>query len=448
MSVLSRYYFVFLLAAFVFLGGIYFRAKNLSMKGQRAVIVLFVIFTIAILALEENFLGIASWDTLLFGVFVLAFVFGAFFAVKRFYPKACPLLINITLFLLTLGFIYLQRLNPTLATRQFIFAVVAFLASMLIPLIFRVFKNFEKMEVLFLGICGFMLLMVPMASAIGTFLNIPLTTIDQFGAARWIGIGNLTFQPSEFATLPFLLFLSCAFRIKPTVPKLAFVSIATASIIIFLVLQRNLGGALMYFMVFMVMLYGATGNKLLFAGGFGAMSIASVAAYHIFPHIQVRVATFANPWAYISGIGFQITQSIFAFITWGPFGAGLLRGMPHRIPVVERDIIFSAISEEFGWLFGLLLMGVYILLLFKGLDMAKRATRPIHSMMALAFTTFLAFQAFVSIAGNIGFIPLTGVTLPFVSYGGSSVFVCILMMGILNWINSDTISQLKPCQKS
>jgi cell division protein FtsW (lipid II flippase) len=443
MSVLSRYYFVFLLFCFILLGVAFIRdsarvggfSGGRAIKGQQAITVLFALFAFPMLALEENFAGVASVEALIFAVFVLLFAFAAPLTARKFFKRHCPLLTNIMIFMLVLGFVVLQRLSPALASRQLVFASMGFVASLFIPLVFGIFKNFEKLEKLYMLFCLLLLVLVPLATGLGSLINIPLVTVDQFGAARWIEIAGMTFQPSELAGLIFLLYLSAAFRTKPNLPKLAFTGAAAAAIIAILVFQRNLGGALMFFVVFMVMLYAATGSNFLFAAGLGAMSVASVVSYQIFPHIRVRVAAFNDPWGDISNTGFQITQSLFAIATPGPFGAGLGRGLPNRIPVVERDVIFAAVSEEFGWLFALLLIALYVLMLIRGLDLAKRAKRPLYAIMTLGLATFLAFQAFLSIGGNIKFIPMTGITLPFISYGGSSVVVCILMMGMLNWLN-------------
>jgi len=428
LAVLSRYYFVFLMVCFIIVGYGFLRGFGDRLHTQKAIIVLFAIFAFAIIA--------GTWQGTLYAFFVIALgLFGSFF-LGRVYRNLCPLMTNIVMFKLTLGFIMLWRLDDGLAWRQLAFATLAIAVSLLIPLAFKIFKNFERLEKVYFLICLGLLLLVTMASWLAGFTNIPLVAIDQFGSARWISIAGMSFQPSEFAGLVFLLFVATAFRQKPTLAKLAFASAAVAGIVLVLVMQRNLGGALMFFVVYMVMMYAATGSKVLFLGGFGAMAVASTVAYHIFPHIRVRVAAFIDPWGDVSDGGFQLTQSMFAVATWGPFGSGLLRGLPDRIPVVERDVIFSAISEEFGWIFGLLLLALYILFLIRGLQLARRSTRPLYAMMALGFATFLSFQAFVSIAGNIRFMPMTGVTLPFISYGGTSVFVCILMLGVLNWLNS------------
>jgi cell division protein FtsW (lipid II flippase) len=433
LAVLSRYYFVFLLICFIIVGVAYLRGggrlggERAAGRTQTAVILLFAIFAFAIV--------VDSVEGLIFAGFVLAFAIFASFVARRFYRRLCPLITNIMIFMLVLGFIMLQRLDPGLAMRQLIIAAAGFGVSMLIPLIFKIFKNFEKLEKLYIVLCVGLLGIVSAASLLGNFIDIPLVTEDRFGATNWISVFGITFQPSEFVKPIFVLFLAAAFRDKPRMSKLIFTSAASAALVLILVVQRDLGGALIFFTVFMVMLYASTGSKLLFGAGFGAMAIASVISYQIFPHIRVRVAAFLDPWGDIAVSGFQITQSLFAIGTWGAFGSGLTRGLPERIPVVERDVIFSAISEEFGWIFGLLLIALYGLLLIRGLQLARRAGRPLHALMATGFTIFLVFQAFVSIGGNIRFIPMTGVTLPFISYGGSSVFVSVLMVGVLNWLN-------------
>lgn len=443
-AVLSRYYFVFLLMCFVLLGIYFLRGKaiktaDFSLRGQRAVTVLFAIFAFAILAFDADFTGVTSFPTLGFAGLVLAFAIAAPMVLRIFYRNACPLITNIVIFMLVLGFVMLYRLDAGLAWRQYFIALGGFAVSMFIPMLFRIFYNFERYEKIYAAICLILLGLAPLAGLLAAWTNLPLVAIDQFGATRWVNIAGIQFQPSEFAVIPFLLYLASAFRMKPSVKQLIFTGAATALIILVLVLQRNLGAALMFFVVFMVTMYASTGSWKLFLAGFGAISVASIASYHIFAHIRVRVAAFVDPWGDIANTGFQVTQSLFAISTFGAFGAGLGRGLPERIPVVERDIIFSAVSEEFGWLFGIALIALYVLLLLRGLQIARRSVRPLHALMALAFTTFLVFQAFVSIGGNIRFIPMTGVTLPFISYGGSSVVVCIIMLGVLNWLNAQIV---------
>ncbi|MCL2573642.1 MAG: FtsW/RodA/SpoVE family cell cycle protein [Defluviitaleaceae bacterium] len=403
-------------------------------RGLWAATILFAIFAFAILAFDDIAMSV-DLQTLLFGGFVLLFIIAGPVVAMRVFKRACPIMTHTMFFLLAIGFVAIYRLNPSLASAQFIFAVIGFAVSLLIPAIFRIFSQIEKLEKLFLVLCAGLIGIVFIADILGSIIGIPLVSIDEFGAARWVSIFGISFQPSEIAKPLFVLYLACAFRFKPSIGKLVFIGLASAGMVGILVLQRDLGSALMFFMVFMVIFYTSTGSRPLFLGGFAAFAAASVVAYQLFPHLRIRVAAWLNPWPLMANESFQLTQSLFAIATWGPFGAGLGRGMANWIPVVERDIIFSAIAEEFGWVFGLLFICLYAMILLRGTDMARRAKRPLYALMTLGFTVFITFQAFVSIGGNIRLIPMTGITLPLVSYGGSSVFITIIMLGILNWLN-------------
>jgi len=157
-------------------------------------------------------------------------------------------------------------------------------------------------------------------------------------------------------------------------------------------------------------------------------------AYRLFGHVRIRIAIWQDPWADVHGIGHQVVQSLFAISTWGLLGSGLTLGMPNRIPVVARDMMFAAICEELGSLFGIGIIGVYIMIFYRGAHIALRCKRKYYSLLAVGFTSMMAFQTFLILGGTINLIPLTGVTLPFVSYGGSSVLVSSLMIGIIQWI--------------
>jgi cell division protein FtsW (lipid II flippase) len=187
-------------------------------------------------------------------------------------------------------------------------------------------------------------------------------------------------------------------------------------------------------MSFMVMLYISTGNAFMFFGGMASFSAASVVAYNMFAHVRVRVLAWSDPWSHINLEGYQITQSLFAIGTYGFIGIGLTRVIAINIPDVQTDFIFAAICEEFGGIFAIGLIGVYIMIFYRGSHIALRCEKRYYSLLAAGFTSMLAFQTFVILGGVTKFIPMTGVTLPFISYGGSSIVVSILMMGILQWV--------------
>ena len=292
----------------------------------------------------------------------------------------------------------------------------------LVPLFLKLIPKFEKLEPLYL-ITGLGLLSLPF------FIG-----VQEYGALRSVRIGPANFQPSEIVKFLFVFYLASAFRKNKGIIHVVKLGIVSAVYIGMLVLQTDLGSALIFFMTFMVVMYVSTGSELLFFSGMGAMSLASMLGYNLFGHVRVRVAIWQDPWADVHGTGHQIVQSLFAIGTWGLLGSGLTLGMPRSIPVVARDMMFAAICEELGSLFGIGLIGVYIMIFYRGAHIALRCRRKYYSLLAVGFTAMMAFQTFLILGGTINLIPLTGVTMPFVSYGGSSVLVSSLMIGIVQWI--------------
>ncbi len=266
---------------------------------------------------------------------------------------------------------------------------------------------------------------------------------EENGSLNWIKIKGIGFQPSEIVKFLFLLYIACVFRKPLDFKKLCIVTGFAAFIVLCLVIQKDLGGALIFFVTYMLLLYITTSNILLLASGFGAMALASLLAYKLFGHVRVRVSTWLDPWADAGDTGYQITQSLFAITTWGFLGSGLTRGMPGKIPVVERDFIFAAICDEMGTIFGMGIVCIYMLLFLRGMFIAVRAKRRFYSILSAGIVIMFSFQTFIIIGGVTKLIPLTGVTLPFVSYGGSSVLVSVALMGLLQWANGTPAEKIK-----
>jgi peptidoglycan glycosyltransferase len=195
-----------------------------------------------------------------------------------------------------------------------------------------------------------------------------------------------------------------------------------------------LGGALIFFITYIFMLYAATAKPLYLFSGLVAGSFAAFIAYQLFGHVRVRVMAWQNPFGYIDKEGFQISQSLFAIGTGGWFGMGLNRGLPTDIPVVESDFIFSAISEELGGLFALCIILIYASCFVMFINIALDQEDIFYRLMTIGFSVMFGFQIILSIGGVIKFIPSTGVTLPLISLGGSSVVMTILMFMILQGV--------------
>jgi cell division protein FtsW (lipid II flippase) len=361
-------------------------------------------------------------EALKLGGYGLAILILGFALARFFFKGSCPLMWNGMFMLMDIGLITLARLDPGGVPHQALCMAIGLGATLAVPIVFMIIPKFEKLEFIYL-LAGMTLVVLPFF--IGNRQN---------GSLNWVDIRGFNFQPSEAAKFLYILFLGSVLRKKLNFWGLIYPAVSAALFVLALTLQNDLGGALIFFMAFMIMLYISTGKAWLFAAGMLAASAASYAAFKALSHVQTRVAAWLNPWNDPFDKGHQILQSLFAIGTWGFLGSGLGRGSPGYVPVVKSDLIFAAICEEFGGLYGLALIGVYIMIFYRGLHIALRSQRPYYSLLASGFTSILAIQTFLIIGGNIKFIPLTGVTLPFVSAGGSSAIVCIAMIGILQFI--------------
>lgn len=261
------------------------------------------------------------------------------------------------------------------------------------------------------------------------------------GARNWVTLKKLGvdvgFQPSEFVKILLLWVLLAAFAqkrgFKRMIPALAF---AVAMCLILLIVQRDLGTLLIYFFLTIGMFYAATSNLMLTGIGLAGGCVGAVGAYHLFDHVKTRVDIWINPWSDTQDKGYQIVQALIAISSGGLFGLGLGLGTPRMIPYYHTDFIFAAICEEFGIIFAVGMLALYCFLIMRGLRIALEASTAFHSLMALGATLMLAVQTFVIVGGVTKMIPLTGVTLPFASAGGSSLISCMAMIGILLGVSS------------
>ncbi|MCL2616114.1 MAG: FtsW/RodA/SpoVE family cell cycle protein [Defluviitaleaceae bacterium] len=436
---ISRYVFVAYILIFLAQGALYVSAERRSNSPdvarmaravgvQRVLTLMMLVHAYLIIGhVPETF----SFDgnVLGLGAAALGFLLVAMFATDIVYKGSCRMLWNCVLFLLTVGLIMLQRLSmslpglPHLPQLQLTWFAVGFAAVLVIPLALRVIPRSEMLEFVYLGASA-VLLLIPLAW--GT---------EVYGARRvWEPVEGISFQPSELVKFLFVFYLASVMRVGKSWRQLILPAVATAGLVLLLVLATDLGGALIFFMTFMIMLYISTGNLLLVGSGLASISAASVAAYHMFAHLRRRVIAWQDPFAHIDNEGFQIAHALFAIGTYGLMGAGLTRGTPQRIPVVVSDFIFAAVAEEFGAIFAICLIGVFIIIFYRGCHIALRCANPYYALLAAGFTGMLAFQTFLILGGVTRLIPLTGVTLPFVSYGGSSIVVSVMMIGILQWV--------------
>jgi peptidoglycan glycosyltransferase len=254
---------------------------------------------------------------------------------------------------------------------------------------------------------------------------------ENYGAKNWISIKGIVFQPSEFVKIIYVFFLASFLSKFRDFKHVVIIGIMAAVHVGILVLEKDLGGALLFFITFLFMLFVATGKKRYLLAGFGGGAAASVVAYKMFSHVRIRVMAFIDPWSHIDNEGYQVTQSLFAIGTGGLLGMGFSEGAPEDIPVVASDFIFAAIAEEFGTFFGicLILLEICMFMMFVRISLSMR--KVFYKLVALGLSIEYITQTLLNLGGVTKFLPSTGVTLPLISYGGSSIISTIFMIFIV-----------------
>ena len=335
------------------------------------------------------------------------------------YKQASELVLNNMCMLIAIGFIILTRLSFEKAFRQFIFVCAGMFIGLLIPLVLQNMSLFRKLTWVY-AVLG-----------IGALAVVAVAGQTSYGAKLSISIGGIAIQPSEFVKIIFVMFIASMLYKKQDFHQLMVTSMVSAVFVLALVASRDLGGALLYFFTYLVMIYVATRKFAYFGAGLGLMTIAALVGYKVFSHVQTRVLAWFDPLSVIDNAGYQICQSLFAIGTGGWFGLGLGQGMPNKIPVVSKDFVFAAISEEMGGVFALCLIMVCVSCFFMIMNVAMLLNDNFYRLTAVGLGTLYALQVFLTIGGVIKFIPSTGVTLPLVSYGGSSLLSTMIVFGMI-----------------
>lgn len=353
------------------------------------------------------------------------------FVYKKLYPRMSGLLFDNMLLLLCIGSVLLARLDFNGAVRQFVIVAAALLAALFIPGFIRAMHRIERYGYLYLGIGIVVLLLVFFFAG------------ERLGARIWVKLFGVAMQPFEFVKISFIF--GCAavlLRAKSWRGFLAGTLLAGVHVLI-MAASKDLGGALLFAVVFWILLYSVSGKKRWIFGGIAAAAAAGAAAYRFFYHVQVRVLAWKNPFAVVDNEGYQLAQSLFAIGTGGFFGIGLLEGAPEQIPVVTTDYIFSAVCEELGALFALGLLGIYINCILLLLRMIEKFTEDYYRLVFTGFVTLFTTQVLLNVGGVTRMFPSTGVPLPFVSAGGSSAASMVLMFMLIQGMQ-DRNGEQKP----
>lgn len=402
----------------------------------------FVFVNAAGLSLAENgrlaashFLAPLGW---------LLAMLGAHMALRLRRPQRDPILLPLLALLTGWGLILMDRLAPNFLLRQLVWTVLGtavFLAIAILPPNLGWLRRYRYtwLTAGLLLLAATLLFGVNPAGAIGAdyWLQLPL-------------FNRIFFQPSELLKLLLVIFLASYFdergsllrlsrqhgRFGP-LPYLAPLLLMWGFCMVLLVWQRDLGAATLFFVLFLALLYLATGDGRTVWGGFGLLLIAGVVAYFLFPVVTLRVDAWWDPWPEFNGRAFQIVQSLYAIAAGGVLGQGVGQGFPDYIPVVHSDFAFAAIAEEWGMVGAFTIVACFALLAHRGIRMALLAKRPFRVYLAAGITILFSTQALLIMGGVTKLLPLTGVTLPFVSYGGSSMLISCVMLGLLLYISAE-----------
>ena len=379
---------------------------------------------------------------------LLLLLVSAHIVVRLLAPGSDSTLLPVAAMLNGLGYVVIARLSERLAGLQTTWTLVGIIAFTVTLIVVRRVNDLARFKWSFF-VVGAGLLLLPMVPGLG---------FSSGGARIWVSVGPINFQPGEFAKIALALFFAAylaetrelikngTWRVgrfllpepRDFLPLLG----AWGFSVVLMVGQKDLGSSLLFFTLFIVMVWIATEKAAFMSIGLALFALSATVAYFLFDHVQTRVSIWLDPWQSYRGRGYQIAQSMFALGSGGIGGTGLGLGDPTRIPEAKNDFIFAAIGEELGLFGATAILIAFLLIIGAGLRTAMRAKRDFAKLLAIGLTTIVGVQAFIIIGGVIRVVPLTGITLPFVSYGGSSLVANYVLLALLLRISDNTAKRL------
>jgi peptidoglycan glycosyltransferase len=379
---------------------------------------------------------------------VLAMVFTAHVVVRLVAKGADAFILPTAALLHGLGFVLIARLENRWADLQTIWSLVGVGAFIATLLILERTGDLRRWQWTSLA-AGVGLLLLPMVPGLG---------FTSGGARIWVSVGPVNFQPGEFAKILLAVFFAAYLAERRTLivqserrflglnlpePRhLAPIVVAWGVSVVVMVGQRDLGSSLLFFSLFVVMLWVATEKTGYLVVGLGLFMAGATAAYFMFDHVQSRVSVWLDPWSRYTTRGYQPVRALFALGNGGTLGEGLGQGDPAIVPAAHNDFIFAAVGEELGMVGATAVLAAYIVLVGSGMRIALRAQRDFEKLLAVGLTTLFAVQTFIIVGGVLRVVPLTGVTLPFMSYGGSSLVANYVLIALLVRMSDSTARSL------
>ncbi|MDQ1436488.1 MAG: hypothetical protein QOK43_117 [Acidimicrobiaceae bacterium] len=365
-------------------------------------------------------------------------------ALRRFAPHADSVLLPMAGLLNGIGYVFIARLNRDLAGLQATWTLLGIVAFIATVVVVRQARDLDRYRYTF-ALLGVGLLMMPLLPGVGRTIH---------GARLWVRLGPVNFQPGELAKIALAVFFAAYLvekrellsdfgrgRLLPQPRALAPLLLAWGFSLLVMTAEKDLGSSLLFFALFIGMLWVATDRGAYLALGSVLFAMGSLFAYKSFAHVQERVRIWHDPWKYASNEGYQLVQGLYAMGSGGLAGAGIGLGSPQKIPAAATDFIFAAIGEELGLMGTVALVTAFLVIVGVGLRIALRADQPFEKLLATGLTLILGVQTFIIIGGVTQLVPLTGITLPFVSYGGSSLVANYVLLAMLLRISNDSVER-------
>lgn len=368
------------------------------------------------------------------GLIVCGLITATQVLIRKFYSQGDKFLITFACILSVIGMAVLYRLDVAVATKQLAWFTAGIIVFIVLVVVIPDLRDFGKYKTIFM---------------IGTIVVMPMALLanqEINGATNWVMIGGFGFQPSEFGKIIFVLYLAASLKdyedknnIIEDFKQLWQPALVTMYSLGCLVMQKDLGSALIFFGIALTMLYVSTGKKKYVVICFVLFIMGGFVAYNLFPHVRQRILIWRHPWDYVDlpGGSYQIVQGLYSISSGGMFGSGLGHGYPGFVPINTSDFIFAVICEELGMIFALGIMIIYFLFFYRGMRAAFRVKDKFAQLNTIGFSAMIACQVLVIIGGIFAVIPLTGITLPLISYGGSSMITMFFALAILQKISEE-----------
>jgi len=407
-------------------------------------IALVLIGMIIVISVPHQQVGWSARDLWMTFVFI-GLVIGSNLALTIWLPRSDQLILPLISSLTAFGLIMTQRLETSLtgniASRQVLWIGLGYVVFLAVTLGIKNFMWLKRYKYTL------------MAIGIGLDVVVLLFGRTINGARLWFSFGPFSFQPSELLKIILVVFMAAYLDDKrdlmensrlrlgpinlPPLPYLAPLLIMWGFSMLIVIFQRELGAAELFFGIVLIILYVASGKASYVLGGIGLFAVGAFVAVNSLPYVQTRITDWINPWPVGKDQGYQIVQALFAFANGGVFGSGLEYGAPYFIPEVHTDYVFAAIGEELGLAGTLGIIALFLLLIYRSFHIALNTRNSFYQLMAIGLAAIYGLQTFIIIGGVTKLIPLSGMTLPFISYGGSSIIINFAIAGILMRISAE-----------